>query len=149
LTTLFPEVRVRGFFELRGVDALPRRWRGVPVVLLAGLLYDDRARGQARGVLARHRRFLPRLLRRAVYGGMVDPALCALAVETWSFALAGATRLPAGFVPAAALRTAEAFLDRYTLRGRCPSDELREQLAISPAAALAWATEPVDTPAIA
>jgi glutamate--cysteine ligase len=149
LTTLFPEVRVRGFFELRGVDALPRRWRAVPVALLTGLLYDDRARGEVRDVLERHRQGLPGLLRRAVYGGLADPALCALAVETWSFALAGAARLPTGFLPVAALRAAEAFLDRFTLRGRCPSDELRERLAVSPAAALAWATDPVGSPALA
>lgn len=145
LTTLWPEVRVRGFLEIRTLDALPVRWRAVPVVLLAGLLYDDRARVAVRDVLERHGPDLPRLARRAAQTAVADPALCALAVETWSLALAGARRLPAGFLRPGDLQAVEAFLERFTLRGRCPSDELRECLAVSPAAALAWATEPVET----
>jgi glutamate--cysteine ligase len=76
---------------------------------------------------------------------VADPELCALAVETWSFALAGAGRLPAGQVPPGALAQAEAFLDRFTMRGRCPADELRDVLAAGPAPALAWAAQPVPT----
>jgi len=150
-TTVWPEVRLRGFLELRGVDALPARWRAVPVVLLAGLLLDDRARGRARAVLDRHRPALGALAERFVDDGVADPALCALAVETWSFALEGARRLLVGDDPAVSARdlaTAEAFLDRFTLRGRCPADELRERLAVSPAAALAWAVDPTDVPAL-
>lgn len=144
LTTLFPEVRARGFLEIRGADALPARWQPVPITLLAGLLYDDRARADVRGVLERYRRRLPTLLRRAASVGVADPELCALAVETWSLALAGARRLRSGYVRPVDLVRTEAFLDRFTLRGRCPSDELRERLIVGPAAALAWATEPVE-----
>ncbi len=145
LSTLWPEVRVRGFLELRSVDALPARWRGVPVVLLAGLLYDDRARAAVRAVLERHRGVLPQLARRAAVTGVAEPEVCALAVETWSLALAGARRLPPGYFRGGDLVAVEAFLDRFTLQGRCPADELRERLAVSPATALAWAADPVDT----
>lgn len=144
LTTLFPEVRARGFLEIRGSDALPARWRPVPVTLLAGLLYDDHARVAVRGVLERYRRRLPALLRQAAWVGVGDPELCALAVETWSLALAGARRLRSGYVRSVDLARTEQFLDRFTLRGRCPSDELREQLVVGQAAALAWASEPVE-----
>lgn len=145
LTTLFPEVRARGFLELRGIDALPVRWRAVPVVLLAGALYDDRARQEIRGVLERHRRVLPALLERATVVGVASAAVCAMAVEAWSFALAGANRLPAGYFRRRDVEATEMFLDRFTMRGRCPSDELGERLADSPAAGLAWAGEPIDT----
>lgn len=150
-TTVWPEVRLRGFLEVRGVDALPARWRPVPVVLLAGLLLDDRARARARAVLEPHRGALPALARRAIARGVAEPALCALAVEVWSFALDGARRRVAASGPGAGtmdIEAAERFLDRFTLRGRCPADELREQLAVSPAAALAWATEPTEVPAL-
>ncbi|MGH3379883.1 MAG: ergothioneine biosynthesis glutamate--cysteine ligase EgtA, partial [Actinoallomurus sp.] len=40
LTTLFPPVRPRAWFEVRYVDAQPRRWWPVPVALLVGLLAD-------------------------------------------------------------------------------------------------------------
>lgn len=40
LTTLFPDVRPRGFLELRLVDALPGNVRNAAVVLATGLLYN-------------------------------------------------------------------------------------------------------------
>lgn len=145
LTTLFPEVRARGFLEVRSVDALPDRWRMVPVVLLAGLLYDDRARDTARAVLEPHREHLAELLRRAAHVGVADGALCALAVEVWTAAAEGARRLGADYFDPSEVRRAEQFLDRFTLRGRCPSDELRDRLREGPTAALDWAREPVGT----
>lgn len=144
LTTLFPEIRARGFLEIRGSDMLPARWRPVPITLLTGLLYDGRARAAVLGILERYRRQLPALARRAAAVGVGDPALCALAVETWSLALAGARRLRRGYVRAIDLVRTERFLDRFTLRGRCPSDELREHLIAGEATALAWASEPVE-----
>src|SRR6266540_450032 len=143
LSTMFPEVRARGFLELRAVDALPARYQSVPVVLLVGLLEDATARAQVLAVVGRYRAELPELWRRAATVGLADPALCALAVETWSLALAGARRLPPGYLPADDLRRAESFLDRFTMRGRCPADELRELLERDPTDALAWAAEPV------
>jgi glutamate--cysteine ligase len=145
LTTLFFEVRPRGFLELRTIDALPASMRAVPVVLLAGLLDDARARAHVRQMLEPYRARLPALWRRAASTGVADPALCALAVETWSFALQGAGRLPVAQLPAGGLAQAEAFLDRLTLRGRCPADELGAALADGPGRALAWATQPLPT----
>lgn len=140
LTTLFHEVRVRGPMELRSLDAPPPAWRTVPVVLYAGALLDGVARGRIREVLERHRARLPSLLRHAARAGVSDPGLCAMAVEVWSFALEGAGRL-AGVDPAK-LAVAERYLDRYTLRGRCPADELAERMRTDPSRALRWVTEP-------
>ena len=57
LTTLFPPVRPRGWFEVRYLDAQHPRWWPVPVVLLATAVdaadLDDRP---ARGLRARHGR---------------------------------------------------------------------------------------------
>jgi glutamate--cysteine ligase len=144
LTTLFPEVRPRRFLEIRSFDALPTRWQPVLITLLAGLLYDDHTRAAVRGVLEQFRWRLPALLRRAALVGVGDPELCALAVETWSLALAGARRLRDGYVRPVDLLRTEAFLERFTLRGRCPSDELRERLIVGRAAALSWATASVE-----
>jgi glutamate--cysteine ligase len=140
LTTLFFEVRPRGRLELRAVDALPPALRPVPVTLLAGLLEDGRARARALALLEPWRPRLPALWRRAATRGVADPELCALAVETWSLALAGARRLPVGWLDPAHLDLGERFLDRFTLRGRCPADELRAALVQGHAAALAWTT---------
>lgn len=148
LTTLFLEVRPRGFLELRAIDALPARLRAVPVVLMAGLIEDARARSAAAAVLERHGRHLPELARRAATRGLADPPLRALAAEVWTRALEGAARLPACYLDSGQLRLAADFLDGFTLRGRCPADELRAALARGPAAALAWASEPVPNPTL-
>lgn len=140
LTTMFHEVRARGPIEVRSIDALPRRWRSVPVVLYAGALFDAAARGRILEVLAPHRISLPDLLGRAARSGVAEPSLCAMAVETWSFALAGARRLPG--IDRAHLATAEDFLDRFTLRGRCPADELAEAFRHSPVSAIDLVREP-------
>lgn len=140
LTTMFHEVRARGPVEIRSVDALPRRWRVVPVVLYAGALFDAEARDRIREVLEPRRASLPDLLHRAATTGVSEGSLCALAVEAWSFALAGARRI-AG-IDRAHLDTAEAFLDRFTLRGRRPADELAEEFRRSPTRALDHVSEP-------
>ena len=44
LTTLFPEVRPRGYLELRSTDAVPLRWAAVAGAITTGLLHGDRAR---------------------------------------------------------------------------------------------------------
>lgn len=139
LTTWFPEVRPRhGTIELRGVDALPARWRVVPALLLAALIYDPVARDHAADLLTPHRDQLPALHRRCVRDGVADPRLCALAVEVWSRARQGALRL--GFAPAA-VAAVDGYLDRFTTRGRTPADELAA-LRADPPRALAWAAEP-------
>jgi len=145
LTTLFHEVRPRGSFEVRSIDALPARWRVVPVVLYTGLLYDPRARRDVLGVLESWRPRLTALLARSADVGLTDASLCAAAVETWSFAIEGAWRLGRGVVDEADIRRAEAFVDRFAMRGRCPGDDLRELFLADPAAARSWATEPVPT----
>jgi glutamate--cysteine ligase len=51
LTTLFPEVRARGTFEVRSADAVPAEQYIVPLALLGGLAYDPAARACADDLL--------------------------------------------------------------------------------------------------
>jgi glutamate--cysteine ligase len=133
LTTLFPEARLRGFLEIRGVDELPRRWRAAAVALVTGLLYDESSTEAALAVLHPHRGQVPELLERAAHRGLGDPTVHQLSRAVLDIALAGAGRLAI-----AATDDAAAFLDRFTHRGQHPSDELREALDRGPASALAW-----------
>jgi len=140
LTTLFFEVRPRGFLELRSCESLPRRWRPAPVVLITALLYDARARREALELLDGVRSDLPGLWRRAARVGMLDPKLGSLSARLWEIALDGVSRLPADYFGVDAVLTARQFLERYTFRGRMPADQLAELLARSPRKALGWAT---------
>ena len=47
LNTLFPEVRLKGYLEVRGADSLPRDLVGAVPALWTGLLYDGQALDQA------------------------------------------------------------------------------------------------------
>lgn len=138
LSTLFPEVRLRGFLEVRGVDQLPRRWRAAPAVLLTGLLYDPETTTAARTLLEDVRRDLPRLQDRAVRRGLTDPLVWDLAGPLWELAMDGARRLGEDWVGARWTATADAFLDRFTRRRRHPADEQRDLRRRSPAEALEW-----------
>jgi len=139
LSTLFFEVRPRRFLELRAGEALPDAWRAAPVVLVTALLYDDRARRAAIDLLDPVRPRLDDLWRRAAVEGVRDPEIATLAVRLWELALDGASRLPAGYIGEENLRAARAFLHRYTMQGRMPSDEIGQLLEDDPATALAWA----------
>lgn len=136
LTTLFPEARLRGFIEIRPVDALPRRFRTAAVTLVTGLFYDSDALAAADEALATIRPDLPALLERAARAGLGDDTIAASADVVLEAALAGARRLGLPGTGAA-----EAFLDRFSRRRRAPGDELREALEVGPSAALRWAEE--------
>jgi glutamate--cysteine ligase len=47
LSTLFPDVRPRGWMEIRSIDALPVEWQGVPVSLATTLIYNEDLRREA------------------------------------------------------------------------------------------------------
>jgi glutamate--cysteine ligase len=144
LTTLFFEVRPRGFLELRAGEALPDSLRAAPVVLVVGALYDDQARQLALAELAELRRELPDLWRSAARHGLRDSRLAELANTVWGIALHGAERLPSGFLGPGALDAAALLIDQYTQHGRMPGDDLARLQEQDPAAALAWAvTGPV------
>jgi len=140
LTTLFPEVRLRGFLEIRSADALPPRWRAAEIVFYAGLIYDEQARRAALELLEP---LLPELSLQWVLAareGLSNPALRDLASAVWKLALEGAGRLPAGYFRPADLDVATAFSRDFVRQGRSPADALRDLLSSKgPEAALAWA----------
>jgi glutamate--cysteine ligase len=140
LTTLFFEVRPRGFLELRAGEALPDRWRAAPVTLMAALFYDDVARAAAIELLSGHRTVLPDVWRRAALDGVRDPELRDLACRLWQIGLEGARRLPTGYVGDDALAATEAYLEHFTAQSRMPTDDLLDLLAEDPARALEWAS---------
>jgi len=140
LTTLFFEVRARGFLEMRAGEAVPSALRPAQVVMASAVLYDDRARADAIALLGDHRRDLDALWHRAAAHGVHDDELRGLACRLWEIALAGARRLPAGWVSKENLTATEAFIDDFTARGRVPADRLAELMDEDPARALAWAS---------
>jgi glutamate--cysteine ligase len=136
LTTMFFEVRARGFLELRTGEALPGRWRAVPAVVASVLMYDDAARGHAIARLEGVRDRLPELWRTAARVGVRDPELEQLAGSLLEMTLHFASHLGDGWVERRDLETVRRYLERFVSRQRMPSDELVEAVESDPAASL-------------
>jgi glutamate--cysteine ligase len=121
LTTLFPEVRPRGHFELRSADAVPPQWYAAPIALAVGITYDPRSLRAAADLLGP-----PSLgeLERAGRLGLRDPALARRATDLAQLALEGCEALGPAYFHPADLEQARGFFDRYTRRGRSPADDV-------------------------
>ena len=120
LTTLFPEVRPRGYFELRSADAVEPEWYAAPLVFVAGLVYD---RPTLETVADRLGTPDAELLVRSGQAGLRDQSVARVASELCDLALAGCTSLGAAFADDATIGAAADYFDRYTRRGRSPADD--------------------------
>ena len=126
LSTLFPEVRPRGHFEVRSCDAVAPRWYAAPIVFLTGLTYDAHAAREAT-LLASDSLAL---LRSAGENGLRDVAIARTARDLFQLALAGARRLGGTYVHLRDLETAAEYYATYTGRDRAPADD--QLLVVSP-----------------
>ena len=130
LSTLFPPVRPRGgYLEVRYIDAPPRRWLAVPLLLVDILLRDPVARRQALGALGdvdREARLA--MWEAAAHQGVVNPWLREEALTLTGIALEALPRLPAGMVPRNVATALGAFRDQYLCIRRCWSDDQVERI---------------------
>jgi glutamate--cysteine ligase len=90
LSTLFPEVRAREFFELRSADTIEPEDLAAPVVFVTALIYDDESARRA-STLAGHPS--NEILERAGRLGLSDPSIRSVASELVDCCLNGARRL--------------------------------------------------------
>lgn len=121
LSTLFPEVRPRGHFELRSADAVAPQWYAAPIALAVGITYESRALRAAAELLGAADLGL---LERAGRAGLRDPVIARTATDLVAIALEGCRGLGPGYFHPSDLEQAQAFFDRYTSRGRSPADDL-------------------------
>ena len=130
LTTLFPQVRPKGYLEVRYLDAQPGRWWTVPCAVISALLGDagaaDRALDACAPTFGRWRD--------AARVGMDDPEIARAARETLLIAASSLERTKLSR-PA---QDVHGYLERWTDRGRCPADDVgtdaptRDQLTDDP-----------------
>jgi glutamate--cysteine ligase len=130
LTTLFPEVRPKGWLEVRSCDAVPPDALAAPVVLLAGILHDPPTLAEAASSLPPPS---ADLLVRAGKAGLADREVAAAARDAVALGLRGARRLVPGRLGSQHIAQAESFFGAYTLAGRAPADDALSAPAPAPA----------------
>ncbi|MPQ97749.1 ergothioneine biosynthesis glutamate--cysteine ligase EgtA [Modestobacter sp. I12A-02628] len=111
LTTLFPPVRLRGFLEIRYLDAAPEPWWPALAAVVATLLDDSRAADAAADACEP----VSGLWDVAAARGLADPRLAAAAGSCLELAERHAP---------AALRPEVSALAGLVDQGRCPGDDL-------------------------
>ena len=97
LSTLFPEVRPKEFFELRSADTIEAAFLAAPVVFVTGLVYDVENARNAIDIVGPPSNAL---LERAGKLGLADPAIRKIATELTNSSLQGAQRLGADYITA-------------------------------------------------
>ena len=121
LTTLFPPVRLRGWLELRYLDALPDPLWQVAVATTAALLDDDVAADLARDACAP----VEGRWRDAAVHATADGELARAAARCLEVAAAALSRTGADGLAV----SVAAYADRYAARGRCPADDVLDAVA--------------------
>jgi glutamate--cysteine ligase len=115
MTTLFPPVRPRGWFEVRYLDAQPWRWWPVPMAVLSALLEDHTAFETAAAACAGLDDW-----HAAARDGLAVPGLKAAALACFDAAIPALDRMGEHPDLAALVR---AFRDTYVSLGRSPADD--------------------------
>lgn len=95
LTTLFPEIRPKQYFEVRSVDAQPPERYAALTALLCGLVLDELSSREAERVVPVP---TPALLARAGMRGVSDPELLEVCQQLTEIATLGCRRLGGDFL---------------------------------------------------
>ncbi|MCB9229497.1 MAG: hypothetical protein H6618_07795 [Deltaproteobacteria bacterium] len=130
LSLLFPDVRPRGFLELRSMDCQARPWQIVPAAFTTGLLYDDQCLDQ---LLLR---LLPlkdnmETFRNFAEEGLRQASVAAVAGDLIQLASEGFRRLPKCFRGEGSEKALQKFAEHFTLQGKTPADEIDDLMSQS------------------
>ncbi len=109
LSTLFPEVRPKQYFELRSADTIDPKWLAAPVLFVTAIVYDRKSAQRAFEIVG-----TPSvdLLELAGIKGLSHPALRRMARALADIALDGADSLGSEYLSAEDVETASEYFDR-------------------------------------
>jgi glutamate--cysteine ligase len=121
LSTLFPDVRPRGYFELRVADSV----RGDALAAIVALVGGTVSHADAARALAQLPAPTAALMAMAGSDGLNDPVLRDAAVRAVALAREGGREAGDALLDRDGWEQAERFFGRYTLCGRAPADDAR------------------------
>ncbi len=130
LTLHFPEVRPKGFLELRSIDCQGVAWQIVPASISASLLYDD---DNLHKVIELLSPFQDRIddLREQATKGLDNLVLREVATKIMYLAIEGFRRLPPCYQGEQAGKILEVFAEKFTLVHKTPADDILDHFAQS------------------
>lgn len=128
MSLLFPEVRARGFLELRSIDCQPRAFQTAPAAYMTGLLYHEPTLDRLIELLLPLEAEVPDLLTRSEKG-LGDLRLRDVSRQVMALAETGFKSLTPCFVEGCTARELAAFREHFTERGRTPADDVLDRLA--------------------
>jgi glutamate--cysteine ligase len=126
LSTLFPDVRPRGYFEFRVADAVAGDALPALIALVAGIAWHSPSAAAARLVLPQPDESL---MVRAARAGLGDPVLAAAAHCASRLALDACRSLGRSLLDDTDAARARRFFESYTNCGRSPADDARAPAA--------------------
>ena len=130
LSLHFPEVRARGFMEIRSIDSQAPAWQLAPACLLTGVLYNDDSLEQAFDLLVGQIGNIEELWA-ASTKGLENLVLHDFAAKIMYLALQGFSKLPSCYEGKGRRRVLERFNEHFTSKGRCPADDILDALEAS------------------
>ena len=108
LSTLFPEVRPKEYFELRSADTMDPGLLAAPVVFVTGIIYDERSAQRAFEIVGTPN---SDLLELAGIKGVAHPALHRMSRALADIALDGAEALGENYISAGDVQIAANYFD--------------------------------------
>lgn len=126
LSLHFPEVRARGFMELRSLDCQAEAWQIVPACVWTGLLYDDQSLTKVLDLLTPHLSEVRNLWKMSP-NGLQSTVLHDLSRKIMYLAEEGFTRLPSCYQGKGKVNLIRSYIELFTSRGRCPADDLIDE----------------------
>ena len=124
MTLFFPEVRAKGFVELRSVDGQSKIWQSVPASLLSALLYDDQNLAKVVDLLQPYSSRLYELWSASSKG--LEGEIAEISKKLAELALEGFDRLPPCYKDGESRKVLRVFLENFTLKAKSPADDIIE-----------------------
>lgn len=122
LTTLFPEIRPRDYFEIRSIDAVPVAHLPAVIAFICGIVYEERSSAVALELLGAPD---PGLLEIAGRQGLANRRIRDASERLITLALEGCDLLGRDYFSAGQKLQAEDFFNDHTRRGCTPADIAR------------------------
>jgi glutamate--cysteine ligase len=121
ISLLFPEVRLKGYIELRSIDSPPLDWQMLPICFYAGLLYDSLSLDKTIQLLKPNYPNYDNLYKQSCYG-MESKEIRETSQELMKISIEGYSRLPQSLKSGNPIKKLESFYDQFVSQGKTFAD---------------------------